>query len=78
MSVAICGTVLLSGSIDTTVKVWNLDTSEEYPEAITTIEGQTGPVKGVALSPAGGFAASLSAGDAGRLVVWKPASLAEG
>ena len=44
-------------------------------EPITTIEGQTGPVKGVALSPAGGFAASMSAGDAGKLIVWKPASL---
>ena len=75
VSVAICGSVLLSGSIDATVKVWSLDSNEESPEPITTLEGQTGPVNGVALSPAGGFAASMSAGDAGKLIVWKPASL---
>lgn len=74
-SVAICGSVLLSGSLDRTVKVWSLDTADEAGECVTTIEGQTGAIKGVTLSPAGGFAASLSAGDQGKLVVWRPASL---
>ena len=71
VSVAICGTVMMSGSLDRTVCVWSL-VDKDSTACVAKLEGHKGDVTGVALSPTGSLAATLSAGEEGQLIVWKP------
>jgi WD40 repeat protein len=50
------GKTLTSGSYDTTIKLWDVETGKEQ----ATLQGHTGPVYAVALSPDGNSLASGS------------------
>ena len=70
-AVSLSGSVLVSGGGDKRVKVWAL--GDDAGECVATCEGHSGSVMGVALSASGGFVASLSEGQQGELIVWRPA-----
>ena len=63
------GAIVVTGSPDQTVRVWNTANGQ----AIRNLEGQQGPVRGVAVSPDDRLAAA--AGDAGIVRLW---NLADG
>lgn len=58
------GRDLLSGSLDGTVKVWDVDARRER----ASLDWDTGPVRAVVVSPDGMTAAAC--GDGGRIVIW--------
>jgi len=79
-SLALGGSVLVSGgSDDRTIKVWSLLKDVDASEC-ATLDTHPSPVRSVAISPSGGFIASVINGtggavnaDQGKLFVWRPA-----
>ena len=79
-SLALGGSVLVSGgSDDRTIKVWSLHKDVDASEC-ATLDTHPSPVRSVAISPSGGFVASVINGtggavnaDQGKLFVWRPA-----
>jgi len=79
-SLALGGSVLVSGgSDDMTIKVWSLLEDVDASEC-ATLDEHPGYVRSVAISPSGGFVASVINGEGGRLngdqgelFVWRPA-----
>ena len=69
-AVAFNGTLLVSGSDDRTLKVWQNVNSNQPP---TTLGPFTGPVRAVALSPNGQYLAAAS--DGSPIRVWQVANL---
>ena len=67
-AVSLCGTVLLSGGYDETVRVWSLASNEG--ECVAVLEGHSHFVRGVALAPSAGRVVSLSE----KEVIWWAAS----
>ena len=77
-SVRLSGEVLVSGGQDKHVRVWSLTgiascTIEEAECVATMTHGAN--VKGLALSPLGGFVASAGGSPNKRLIVWRPLEL---
>ena len=65
--------VLLSGARDQTVRVWAADAAAAGAQdaCVASLTGHSGPVRGVALSAAGGFVASMSWKE---VITWAPAA----
>ena len=80
-SLALAGSVLVSGgSDDMTIKVWSLLQDVDASEC-ATLDKHSTYVRSVAISPSGGFVASVTNGiggilnaDQGKLFVWRPAN----
>jgi F-box and WD-40 domain protein 1/11 len=78
-SLALGGSVLVSGSDDRTIKVWSLLEDVDASEC-ATLDTHPSAVRSVAISPSGGFVASVINGtggavnaNQGKLFVWRPA-----
>ena len=69
VSLALSGSMLVSGDFAKKVKVWAL-TGEASAECVATLEGHSGMVRGVVAGP--DFVASQARGSA-ELLVWRPA-----
>ena len=78
-SLALAGSVLVSGGGDgsnttgNTIKVWSLLEDVDASECATLDEHST-HVRSVAISPLGGFVASVTNGEGAKLFVWRPAN----
>ena len=72
-SLALGGSVLVSGgSDDRTIKVWSLLEDVDASEC-ATLDKHPDYVRSVAISPSGGFVASVINGEGAKLFVWRPA-----
>ena len=86
-SLALGGSVLVSGGggsnetdetgggsneTDTTIKVWSLLEDVDASEC-ATLDTHPSHVRSVAISPSGGFIASVTNGEGAKLFVWRPA-----
>ena len=77
-SLALGGSVLVSGGgngsdeTTNTIKVWSLLEDVDASEC-ATLDEHPGPVRSVAISPSGGFVASVINGEGAKLFVWRPA-----
>ena len=70
--------MLLSGARDQTVRVWAADAAAAGAQdaCVASLTGHSDTVRGVALSAAGGFVASMSVlpGGRGEVITWAPAA----
>ena len=73
-SLALAGSVLVSGGgDDMTIKVWSLLEDVAASEC-ATLDKHSAYVRSVAISPSGGFVASVINGEGAKLFVWRPAN----